>query len=99
VPNGTWSNWCVQQGDETRPVHGGGSGLIPGSGWVDIERRPDGLVYEPSWPISNIWTFVTEDGQSIPRNLETPLYLVSQLGLPGARVDIRTPNSEQAGWS
>jgi len=98
VPNGTWSNLYVQQGVEIRPVQGfGGSGLIPPSGWVDIERRADGLVYEPSWPISNIWTFVTEDGQPIPRSLEAPLYLASQLGLPGARVDIRTPYSEQAG--
>src|SRR4029450_10977910 len=57
VPNGTWSNLCLQQGDEIRPVQGfGGNGLIPPSGWVDIERRPDGLVYEPSWRISNIWT-------------------------------------------
>jgi len=94
--DGTWSHLYVQQGDEIRSVVGL-DGLIKASGWVDIERRPDGLVYEPSWPISNIWTFVTEDGQPIPRNLEVPLYLVAQLGLVGARVDIHTPGSEQAG--
>ena len=63
--DGTWSHFYFQQGDEIRSV-GGFEGLIRSSGWVEIERRPDGLYYEPSWPISNIWTFVTEDGQPLP---------------------------------
>ena len=95
--DGTWSHLYVQEGDEIRTVGPLEGLLIRPWGWVDIDRRPDGLVYEPSWPVSNIWTFVTEDGQPIPRNLEVPLYLVAQLGLAGARVDIHTSGSEQAG--
>ena len=87
-------------GDDIRKVGAGfdrtGS-LIPPAGWVEIDRRPDGLVYTPSWPTSRIWTFVTEDGQPIPRNLEVPLYLTTRLGLAGAWVDLYVPGSEQAG--
>lgn len=87
-------------GDEIRKVGGGFDGtgfLVRPSGWIDLERRPDGLVFTPSWPTSVIWTFVTEDGQPIPRDLEMPLYLTARVGLQGAIIDLRTPGSEEAG--
>jgi hypothetical protein len=87
-------------GDEIRKVGAGFDKtgyLIRPAGWVDVERRPDGLVYTPSWPTSIMWTFVTEDVQPIPRDLEAPLYLTSRIGLEGAIVDFRSPGSEQAG--
>jgi hypothetical protein len=58
--------------------------LIRPSGWVTIDRRP-------------IWTFVTEDGEPIPSDLEVPLYLAATLGLGGQWIDLFTPGSEQAG--
>lgn len=102
--DGTWAGMSgdryALEGSEIRKVGAGfdhTGALIRPSGWVDIERRPDGIVYEPSWPISTIWTFVTEDGQPIPRNLEVPLYLTAQLGLSGAWVNLHVPGSELAG--
>ncbi len=86
-------------GDEISKVGASPStpSLIRPSGSVRIQRRPDGLVYAPSWPGSSTWTFVTEDGSPIPAELEVPLYLVTQLGLTGQWVDSRTPHSELAG--
>ena len=102
--DGTWAGMggdrYALEGSEIRKVGAGfdhTGALIRPSGWVDIERRPDGLVYEPSWPTSTIWTFLTEDGQPIPRNLEVPLYLTARLGLSGAWVDLHVPGSEEAG--
>jgi hypothetical protein len=71
--------------------------LIRPSGWVTIDHRPDGLMYLPSYPGGRMWTFVTEDGQPIPSELEIPLYLAAQLGLGGHWIDNYTPGSEQAG--
>jgi len=102
--DGTWAGMSgdryVLDGEEIRKVGGGfdhTGALIRPSGWVDVQRRPDGLVYEPSWPTSTIWTFLTEDGQPIPRNLEVPLYLTARLGLSGTWVTLRIPGSELAG--
>ena len=71
--------------------------LIRPSGWVTVDRRPDGLMFLPSYPGGRIWTFVTEDGQPIPAELEIPLYLAAQLGLGGQWIDLFTPGSEYAG--
>jgi len=102
--DGTWAGMSgdryVLDEEEIRKVGGGfdhTGALIRPSGWVDVQRRPDGLVYEPSWPTSTIWTFLTEDGQPIPRNLEVPLYLTARLGLSGTWVTLRIPGSELAG--
>lgn len=86
-------------GDDLRKVGGFGPtpSLIRPSGWVTIDHRPDGLMYLPSYPGGRIWTFVTEDGQPIPSELEIPLYLAAQLGLGGHWIDNYTPGSEQAG--
>lgn len=102
--DGTWAGNAgaryILDGDDIRKVGAGfdrTGHLIPPAGWVEIDRRPDGLVYTPSWGHSRIWTFVTEDGQPIPRNLELPLYLTARIGLSGAWVDLYVPDSEQAG--
>ena len=83
--DGTWSH--ITSSEETRfRFVGAGSRRAssePRAGWTSSGVRTVSS-YEPSWPISNIWTFVTEDGQPIPRNLEVPLYLVAQLGLVGS---------------
>src|SRR5215472_9529141 len=50
---------------------------------VQITRRPDGLLYEPSWVRGASWTFVTEDGQPIAPELEAPLYIATRAGLSG----------------
>jgi len=71
--------------------------LIRPSGWVTVDRRPDGLMFLPSYPGGRIWTFVTEDGQPIPAELEIPLYLAAQLGLGGQWIDLFTPGSEYSG--
>ena len=86
-------------GDDLRKVGAFGPtpSLIRPSGWVTIDHRPDGLMYLPSYPGGRIWTFVTEDGEPIPSELEVPLYLAAQLGLGGHWVDFYTPGSEQAG--
>ena len=102
--DGTWATSSGARyrldGDEIRKVGAGfdgTGGLVRPAGWVDVERRPDGLVFTPSWPTSVIWTFVTEDGLPIPRDLEMPLYIAAGFGLEGAIVDLRTPGSEVVG--
>jgi hypothetical protein len=101
--DGTWAGISGDRyelvGDDLRKVGAFGPtpSLIRPSGWVTIDRRPDGLMYLPSYPGGRIWTFVTEDGQPIPAELEIPLYLAAQLGLGGQWIDMYTPGSEQAG--
>ena len=108
--DGTWAGMggdrYALDGSEIRKVGAGfdrTGALIRPSGWVDIERRPDGLVYEPSWPASTLWTFVTEDGQPIPRNLEVPLYLTARLGVElkpdCALVLFELQGRQVAGWA
>ncbi|HEY1905676.1 MAG TPA: hypothetical protein VGG91_06525, partial [Myxococcaceae bacterium] len=98
--DGTWAgkggDRYLLDADEIRKVGAGfdrTGHLMPPAGWVEIDRRPDGIVYTPSWSTSRVWTFVTEDGQPIPRNLEVPLYLTARLGLAGAWVDLYVPGS------
>jgi hypothetical protein len=101
--DGTWAGLSGDRyervGDDLRKVGAFGPtpSLIRPSGWVTIDRRPDGLMYLPSYPGGPIWTFVTEDGQPIPADLEAPLFLAATLGLGGQWVDLFTPGSEQAG--
>jgi len=101
--DGTWAGLSGDRyervGDDLRKVGAFGPtpSLIRPSGWVTIDRRPDGLMYLPSYPGGPIWTFVTEDGQPIPADLEVPLFLASTLGLGGQWIDLFTPGSEQAG--
>src|SRR5262249_48202143 len=101
--DGTWAGMDGDRyelvGDDLRKVGAFAPtpSLIRPSGWVTIDRRPDGLMYIPSYPGGRIWIFVTEDGDRIPAELEVPLYLATQLGLGGQWIDIRTPGSEDAG--
>jgi len=101
--DGTWAgiggDHYLRVGDDLRKegAFGPTPSIIRPSGWVTIDRRPDGLMYIPSYPGGRIWTFVTEDGEPIPADLEIPLYFASQLGLGGHWIDITTPGSEQAG--
>ena len=101
--DGTWAGMDGDRyervGDDLRKVGAFGPtpSLIRPSGWVTIDRRPDGLMYLPSYSGGRIWTFVTEDGKPIPADLEIPLYLAARLGLGGHWIDVYTPGSEQAG--
>ena len=101
--DGTWAGIDGDRyelvGDDLRKVGGFAPtpSLIRPSGWVTIDRRPDGLMYIPSYLGGRIWIFVSEDGQPIPAELEVPLYLAAQLGLGGQWIDIHTPGSEYAG--
>jgi hypothetical protein len=101
--DGTWAGISGDRyelvGDDIRKVGAFGPtpSLIRPSGWVTIDRRPDGLMYLPSYSGGRIWTFVTEDGKPIPAELEVPLYLAAQLGLGGHWIDMVTPGSEYAG--
>lgn len=101
--DGTWAGLGGDRyervGDDLRKVGAFGPtpSLIRPSGWVTIDRRPDGLMYLPSYPGGRVWTFVTEDGRPIPADLEVPLYLAARLGLGGQWIDLFTPGSEVAG--
>jgi len=101
--DGTWAGMSgdryERMGDEIRKVGAFGPtpALIPPTGWVTIDRHPDGLSFTPSWLSGPIWTFVTQDGGPIPRNLEVPLYLAATMGLGGQWVGINVPGSELAG--
>jgi hypothetical protein len=101
--DGTWAGMDGDRyelvGDDLRKVGAFGPtpSLIAPSGWVTIDRRPDGLMYTPSYLSAPIWTFVTEDGRPLPADLEVPLYLAARLGLSGQWIDLFTPGSEQAG--
>lgn len=101
--DGTWAGLGGDRyervGDDLRKVGAFAPtpSLIRPSGWVTIDRRPDGLMYLPSYPGGRIWTFVTEDGRPIPADLEVPLYLAALLGLGGHWIDLYTPGSELAG--
>jgi len=101
--DGTWAGLRGDRyekvGDDIRKVgaYGPTPSLIIPSGWVSIERRPDGLSFSPSYLSAPNWIFVTEDGGPIPQELEVPLYLATVLGLDGQWVDLWTPGSEAAG--
>ncbi|HUM12514.1 MAG TPA: hypothetical protein VLT82_16325 [Myxococcaceae bacterium] len=101
--DGTWAGMGGDRyqrlGDDLRKVGAFSPtpSLIRPSGWVTIDRRPDGLMYTPSYPGGAIWTFVTEDGRALPADLEIPLYLAAGIGLSGQWIDLHTPASEQAG--
>ncbi|HVP63156.1 MAG TPA: hypothetical protein VMT11_21550 [Myxococcaceae bacterium] len=101
--DGTWAGMGGDRyerlGDDLRKVGAFSPtpSLIRPSGWVTIDRRPDGLMYIPSYLGAPIWTFVTEDGRPLPADLEVPLYLAARLGLSGHWIDLHTPGSEQAG--
>ncbi|HET9036203.1 MAG TPA: hypothetical protein VFN45_08355 [Myxococcaceae bacterium] len=63
--DGTWAGLDGDRyqrvGDDLRKVGAFAPtpSLIRPSGWVTIDRRPDGLMYLPSYPGGRIWTFVT----------------------------------------
>ena len=101
--DGTWAGMggdrYAREGDAVRKVGAFGPtpSIIRPSGEIRIDERPDGLVYTPSYLGAPIWTFVTEDGQPIPKDLEIPLYLAARLGLDGAWINLWTPGSEKAG--
>jgi hypothetical protein len=101
--DGSWGGMTGDRyervGDDLRKVGAFGPtpSLITPSGWVTIDRRPDGLMYLPSYLSAPVWTFVTEDGRPLPSDLEIPLYLAARLGLSGQWVNLWTPDSEQAG--
>lgn len=101
--DGTWAgirgDRYERDGDDIRKVGAFAPtpSLIRASGSVRIDRRQDGVTYTPSYLGGAIWTFVTEDDQPIPADLEVPLYLAARLGLPGQWVNLWTPGSEKAG--
>jgi len=57
--------------------------VIYPTGFVRIERLPNGLVYTPSYDTVPVWTFVTEDGNPLPEDIEIPLYLAARIHLSG----------------
>jgi len=88
--DGSWSNLYRRVGDRIERVGYPGPGFIPLHGWVTIEARPNGVTYTPSWLSAPIWTFVTADGNPLPRDLEVPLYFAARLGLGGQWVRLWT---------
>ena len=60
----------VEDGDVIR--------VLGSTAWVKVVRRASGLRYVPSWTDAGAWTFVTEDGAPIARELEIPLFLASR---------------------
>jgi hypothetical protein len=64
--------------------------IIRSTGYVRIDRLPNGLVYTPSYATVPVWTFVTEDGKPLPEDLEIPLYLAARIHLSG--VGYRPPD-------
>src|SRR5262249_24263294 len=101
--DGTWAGLQGDRyelvGDDLRKVGAFSPtpSLIAPSGWVTIDRLPNGFAYTPSYLSAPVWTFVTEDGQPIPADLEIPLYLAASLGLGGQWINISTPGSELTG--
>ena len=103
--DGTWAqiggNRYELVGDELRMV-GGGAGrpgnfpLIRPYAYVRIDQLPNGVRYTPSYD-SATWTFVTEDGKPLPRDLETPLYFAARVGLGGQWVNIWQPAQDDTG--
>ncbi len=57
--------------------------IILSTGFVRIERIPNGLVYTPSYDTVPVWAFVTEDGKPLPEAIEIPLYLAARIHLSG----------------
>jgi len=87
--DGTWGAFRIQRvGDQIRGDFAGAAGYY---GYVQVDRLPNGVMYSPSSYRGAIWTFVTEDGQPIPADLEIPLYLAARQGLPGQWVSIWRP--------
>jgi hypothetical protein len=83
-----------RDGDTLRVVAAGKTDLnqaiIRSTGYVRIERLPNGLVYTPSYATGPVWTFVTEDGKPLPEDLEIPLYLAARIDLRA--VGYKSPN-------
>ncbi len=92
LPDGTWGlgvTRYIREGDQLRAVGAvHGDGLMRPYSYVTIATLPDGVRYTPSYQSAPIWTFVTEDGQPIPADLEVPLYFAARIGLGGQWVDI-----------
>ena len=82
-----------RDGDTLRVVGPGtnlNTPIIRSTGYVRIERLPNGLVYTPSYATGTVWTFVTEDGKPRPEDLEIPLYLAARINL--SAVGYKSPN-------
>jgi hypothetical protein len=87
--DGTWGPFRLQRvGDQIRGEFTGAVGYY---GYTQVDRLPNGVMYTPSSYSAAIWTFVTEDGQPIPADLEIPLYLAARHGLGGHWVSIWSP--------
>ena len=101
--DGTWAGLQGDRyervGDSIKKVGAFGSSpsLIRPSGWVSIDRLPDGVMYTASYYSAGTWIFVTEDGKPIPEELEVPLYLAAQLGIGGHKVNVWKPAQDDNG--
>jgi hypothetical protein len=72
--------------------------IVGGQTRVWIDREDDGLRFTPTSSRATKWTFVSEDGKAIPRDLEIPLYIAAQLGLGGLWVTYHDPDYLDAVW-
>ena len=87
--DGTWGPFRMRRvGDQIRGDFAGAAGYY---GYTQVDRLPNGVMYTPSSSRAPIWTFVSEDGRPLPADLEIPLYLAAQQGLPGQWVSIWEP--------
>lgn len=72
--------------------------IVGGSTKIFIDRDDNGLHFTPTAGQSPNWTFVTEDGGAIPRDLEVPLYIAARLGLGGLWVTYHDPDYREEWW-
>jgi len=104
LSDGTWAGsrgdrYWVQDGALQAVAPFATSGpIIGGQTRVWIDRADDGVHFTPTSSRAAHWTFVTEDGKGIPRDLEVPLYIAAQLGLGGLWVTFHDPDYLEPLW-
>jgi hypothetical protein len=104
LSDGSWAGthgdrYMVQEGALQAVAPFATSGpIVGGQTRVWIDREGDGVRFIPTSSRATNWTFVTEDGKAIPRDLEVPLYIAAQLGLGGLWVTYHDPDYLDAVW-
>ena len=104
LSDGTWAGsrgdrYWVQDGALQAVAPFASSGpIVGGQTRVWIDREGDGVSFTPTSSRAEHWTFVTEDGSAIPKDLEVPLYIAANLGLGGLWVTYHDPDYLEALW-